>query len=68
MPQNKLIGLVLLAIGIVLLVMGYNSAQSVGSQFRQAFTGSMSDKEMLFYFGGAILTAVGAYLAFLSRK
>ena len=68
MPQNKLIGLVLLAIGIVLLVMGYNAEQSVGSQFKQAFTGSMSDKAMLFYVGGAILTAVGAYLAFVSRK
>jgi ABC-type uncharacterized transport system permease subunit len=68
MPQNKLIGLVLLAIGIVLLVMGHNVEQSLGSQFRQAFTGSMSDKEMLLYFGGAILTAVGAYMAFLSRK
>lgn len=68
MSQNKLIGLVLLAIGIVLLVMGYNVEQSVGSQFKQAFTGSMSDKATLFYVGGAILTAVGAYLAFLSRK
>lgn len=68
MSQNKLIGLVLLAIGILLLVMGYNAEQSVGSQFRQAFTGSMSDKTLLFYFGGAVFIAVGAYLAFLSRK
>ena len=68
MPQNKLIGLVLLAIGIVLLVMGHNAEQSVGSQFKQAFTGSMSDKTLLFYFGGAVLTAVGAYLVFASRK
>lgn len=68
MPQNTLIGLVLLAIGIVLLVMGHNVEQSVGSQFRQAFTGSMSDKTLLYYFGGAVLIAVGVYMAFLSRK
>jgi uncharacterized membrane protein YidH (DUF202 family) len=68
MSQNKLIGLVLVAIGIVLLVMGHNAEQSIGSQFRQAFTGSMSDKATLYYVGGAILTAVGAYLTFMSRK
>lgn len=68
MSGNRLIGFVLLAVGIVLLVMGYNAAQSVGSQFRQAFTGSMSDKATLLYLGGAVVTAVGAYLAFLSRK
>jgi uncharacterized membrane protein YidH (DUF202 family) len=68
MASNKLIGLVLLAVGIVLLVMGYNASQSVGSQFKEAFSGSMSDKAMLFYLGGAVVTAIGAYLAFLSRK
>jgi len=66
--NNKLIGVVLLAVGIVLLVMGYNASQSVGSQFKEVFSGSMSDKAMLFYLGGAVVTAVGAYLAFLSRK
>lgn len=68
MSQNKLIGFVLLAVGIVLLVLGYNAAQSVGSQFKQAFSGSLSDKATLFYLGGAIVTAAGAYLAFFSSK
>ncbi len=68
MSSNRLIGLVLLAVGIVLLVMGYNATQSVGSQFKQAFTGSMSDKATLYYLSGAVVTAVGAYFSFLSRK
>jgi len=68
MSNNKLFGFALLAVGIVLLVMGYNAAQSVGSQFKQAFSGSMTDKATLLYLGGAIATAIGAYLAFLTRK
>jgi len=68
MSRNRLIGIALLAVGIVLLMLGYNAAQSVGSQFKQAFTGSMSDKATLLYLGGAMVSAVGAYLAFLSRK
>jgi len=68
MSSNKLIGFVLLAVGIMLLVMGYNASQSVGSQFREAFSGSMSDRATMFYLGGAVVTAVGAYLAFMTRK
>jgi hypothetical protein len=68
MSRNKLIGFVLLGVGIVLLVMGYNAAQSVGSQFKQAFSGSMSDKATLLYLGGAVASAAGAYLAFLTRQ
>ncbi len=68
MSSNKLIGFVLLAVGIMLLVMGYNASQSVGSQFREAFSGSMSDRATMLYLGGAIVTAVGAYLAFMTRK
>ena len=68
MSGNRLLGFALLAVGIVLLVMGYNAAQSVGSQFKQAFTGSMSDRATLLYLGGTVVTAIGAYLAFLIRK
>ena len=68
MSSNKLIGFVLLAVGIMLLVMGYNASQSMGSQFREAFSGSMSDRATMFYLGGAVVTAVGAYLAFMTRK
>jgi hypothetical protein len=68
MSSNRLIGFVLLGVGIVLLVMGYNAAQSVGSQFKQAFSGSMSDKATLLYLGGAVVSAAGAYLAFVTRK
>ena len=68
MSTNKMIGFALLAVGIMLLVMGYNASQSVGSQFKQAFSGSMTDKATLLYLGGAVLTAIGGYLAFLARK
>jgi len=68
MSNKKLMGMVLLGVGIVLLVMGYNAGQSVGSQFKQAFTGSMTDKATLLYLGGAIATAIGAYFTFMTRK
>jgi len=68
MSNQRIIGIALLAVGVVLLVMGYNASQSVASQFKQAFSGSMSDRAMWFYIGGAACTAVGVFLGFTSRK
>lgn len=68
MSQTKLIGIILLAVGVALLVMGYNASQSVGSQFRQAFAGTISDRAMMLYVGGAVCAAVGAFLAFTTRR
>jgi len=64
---TKIIGFVLLAVGAVLLYFGYNASQSVGSQFKSAFSGSMSDKAMMYYVGGAIVAGVGAFLAFVRK-
>jgi len=61
--NQKMIGWVLAAVGVVLIVFGYNASQSFSSQLRQGFTGSMSDKAMLYYLGGAICVAAGAFLA-----
>jgi len=66
--NNKLAGFVLLGVGAVLIYFGYTAAQSIGSQLREAWSGSMSDRAMYYYLGGAACVAVGAYLAFMSRK
>jgi len=68
MSEKKLIGFALIGLGAVLLYFGYNASQSVGSQFRQAWTGSMSDKAMMYYVAGAVSAAIGVYLAFLIKK
>jgi len=68
MSNNKLIGFVLLGVAAVLIYFGYTASQSLGSQFKQAFSGSMSDKAMMYYVGGAVCAAVGAFLAFMKGK
>ncbi|KPK47479.1 MAG: hypothetical protein AMS22_16535 [Thiotrichales bacterium SG8_50] len=67
MGSTKIVGFVLLAVGVVLLYFGYNASQSVGSQFKSAFAGSMSDKAMMYYVGGAVLAGIGAFLAFIRK-
>ena len=59
--NNKIIGIVLLVVGVALLVWGYNISQSVSGQFSQAFSGSPGDKAMYMYIGGAICAALGIF-------
>ena len=59
--MNKPVALTLLAGGIVLLVFGYNSAQSFSSGVSRIFNGSPTNKAIWMIVGGAIATVVGLY-------
>jgi len=61
---KKIIGLILLVVGIGLAYWGYQMSGSVGSQLSQAFTGSPTDKVMAYYIGGAASFVVGLFLLF----
>jgi hypothetical protein len=60
----KIIGVVLLVVGVGLAFWGYRLAGGVGSQITQAVTGSPTDKIMAFYIGGAVGVVVGLFLLF----
>ncbi len=59
--MNKPVALALLAGGIVLLVFGYNSAQSFSSGVSRIFTGSPANKSIWMIVGGAVATVLGLY-------
>ena len=59
--MNKLVGLILLAVGSALVFWGYSAAGSVGSKLNQVLMGSPSDKAMALYIGGGISAALGLF-------
>jgi hypothetical protein len=59
---KKIIGLVLLVVGLGVAYWGYRMSGSIGSQLSQAFTGSPTDKVMACYIGGAASFVVGLFL------
>ena len=65
--QNKLIGLVLVVVGVGLLYWGYSESQSMTSQVSEAFSGSPLDRVMYKYIGGAVAVVAGVYLFFRKR-
>jgi hypothetical protein len=60
--DNRALGVVLLVVGGGLLWWGYDVAQSVRGQWIRAWSGSLPDKAMLLYLGGAVCAALGAFL------
>ncbi|HEX9183734.1 MAG TPA: DUF3185 family protein [Burkholderiales bacterium] len=61
---KKIIGIVLVVIGVGLAYWAYRMSGSIGSQVTQAVTGSPTDKVMTYYIGGAVSLAVGLFLLF----
>ena len=59
----RIIGLVLFAIGIVLLIFGYNASQSVGERIVEGFTGHFTNQTMWYLIGGVAATVGGLGLS-----
>lgn len=62
--SSKIIGLILVVLGIGFAVWGFQMSGSVGSQVTQAVTGADTDKVMTHYIIGAVSFVVGIYLFF----
>jgi hypothetical protein len=58
----KIIGIVLVVLGIGLAIWGFQLSGSVGSELTQAVTGAETDKVMMFYISGAVSFVVGLFL------
>lgn len=66
MNQKSIIGIALLVVGVILLVVGFNSSQSVTEELSEAFTGRFSDETMFYLIGGAVAGVIG--LVMLLKK
>jgi drug/metabolite transporter (DMT)-like permease len=68
MGTNRIIGILLVAVGIFLLVFGYNASQAPMDQVSEAFTGRFRDSTMLYLLGGVVAIVAGAALALAGRR
>jgi hypothetical protein len=62
--MKKIIGIVLVALGLGLAYWGYHLSGGFGAQLNQAFSGSPTDKVLAFYVGGAVSFLAGLFLVF----
>ncbi|HEX4265351.1 MAG TPA: DUF3185 family protein [Verrucomicrobiae bacterium] len=66
--MNNIIGWAILALGIVLLIFGFNESHSFNSDVSRTFTGSPTNHSMWLIIGGAVAVVAGLGLAFTGRR
>ena len=64
--QKKMIGIILLVVGVVLIGWGFNEAGSFGGKLSSSFSGSPGDRVLWFYISGGVCALIG--LSNLFRK
>jgi len=61
MSTNKLIAVVILAMGIALVIYGVSASESFSSDVSRFFTGSPTDKSIWLLIGGIVAVAIGLF-------
>lgn len=68
MTPQRIAGIVLLVLGVVLLIFGLNSSNSVVDQVSEGVTGRYTDTTMWYIIGGIVLGLVGLVLTLMGAK
>jgi hypothetical protein len=66
MSMQRILGVIFLAGGVVLIVLGITASRSLGNQLSNAFLGHFNQATMWYLIGGAAAAVVGLIL-FLGR-
>ena len=61
--MNRPLGIALLIVGIVLIVLGLQASNSIGSDISKFFTGSPTNKAVWLLIGGIVSAVVGAIMS-----
>jgi hypothetical protein len=68
MSRNRIIGIVILAVGIVLVIFGLNASQAPLDQVSQTVTGRFTQTTMMYLIIGIIAIVGGGLLALAGRR
>ncbi|WP_024328157.1 DUF3185 family protein [Thioalkalivibrio sp. AKL19] len=62
MHWTRILGIALLAGGIILLVMGYNATESLGEELHREFMGRYTEETRWYLIAGGVMAVVGLVL------
>lgn len=66
--NSKILGIVLLVVGLILLFFAYQSSQSLGDQVSEAITGRFTDSTIWFLILGAASAVAGVGLLVFGKS
>ena len=68
MNSKRMLGLVLLVVGVVLLLFGVNATESVSDTVSEGLTGRYTDETMWYIVGGAALAVLGGLMTLFGGR
>ncbi|HEU0071029.1 MAG TPA: DUF3185 family protein [Alphaproteobacteria bacterium] len=68
MQPARLVGAVVLVVGVILLGFGINATDAPVDQLSETFTGRYTDRTMWYLVGGGALAAAGILIAILGGR
>jgi hypothetical protein len=68
MQPSRIIGLAVLAVGVILLAFGLNGTDAPVDQISETLTGRYTDRTMWYLIGGGIAIVVGGALALFGKR
>jgi succinate dehydrogenase/fumarate reductase cytochrome b subunit len=68
MSLQRISGVVLMAIGVILLFVGTNASHSVVDQVSNTFTGRFTQATMWYIIGGVALAVLGVLMTFVNVR
>lgn len=68
MTTPRIIGIVLIVIGLVLLYLGFQSSQGLDDQISEAVTGEYTDNTITYWIASAIFLILGAILSLSGKR
>jgi hypothetical protein len=66
--NTQFIGIIVLAVGAVLLYFGYNASQAPIDQISNTLTGRYTDNTMWYVIGGVAMVATGIAVTLFGRR
>ncbi len=67
MSPQRILGVVLLVLGIVLFAFGWNATDTVTEEVSEGLTGKYTDETMWYIIGGLVVAIVGLALTLFGR-
>ena len=68
MSPQRIAGIVLLVLGVVLLIVGLNASESVADQVSETFTGRFTRETMWYIIGGIAAAVLGLILVLFGAR
>ena len=64
----RIAGVALLAVGVLLLIMGFNASESFSSEVSEAVRGTPTDRSIWFLVGGGVMGIAGLGMLLMGRN